>query len=134
MSAVIYGEMSQPVSRSEFVKAEAAVLNAFKAVEAIIGDPPKNEKKFRQCLIDVGLDPDELVGFVGRGPDSGTDLRVPICEKIRQMSYVRDKKAAHGRSSADRRLSYFQIMDFQECAATVVQVAIEHKLGWQNGG
>lgn len=93
-SAVIYGEITQPVSRSEFVKAEDAVLNAFKAIEAIIGDPPKNQKKFRQRLVDAGLDPDEPIGFVDRDPDSGTDLRVPLWKKIRQMSYVRDKKAA----------------------------------------
>lgn len=133
VTAVIYGDITQPVSRSEFARAEDAILNAFKAVEAIVGDFPKDDRKFHRKLRDVGIDPDEIAGYVGRGIDSAIDKREPISEKLRRMAFVRDKKAAHGLTKVDRRITYFEIMDFQACAKVVLQVAIEKKLGWQNG-
>ena len=132
ISEVLYGDISQPVSRSEFARAENAVLNAFKAVEAIVGDPPKDDKKFLKKLWEVGIDPSMMVGYMSRGLDKGMTEREPIAEKIRKMSNVRDKKAAHGSTKSDRRITYFEIMDFQALAEAVVRIALEHQLKRQN--
>ena len=118
---VLNGYLKSPTSRSDYVRAENAVLNAFKAIEAIIGDPPKNEAKYRQKLEKVGISPDELVGFTGY---SGIEGKQPIGNKIRKFNYLRDKKAAHGRSAIDRRITFYEIMDIQACAQAVIQIAI----------
>jgi hypothetical protein len=133
ISRVIYGDISQPVSRSELARAEDAVLNAFKAIEAIVGDPPSDDRKFCRKLRDAGISPEELAGYVARGPDRGVNRREPIWRKIRRMSEYRDKKAAHGSTKSDRRITYFDLMDFQACAKVVLQLAIEHEMGRQDG-
>ena len=43
---------------------EDALQNAFKAVEAVIGDPPRNETRFFEKLRAIGIDPQEQVGFI----------------------------------------------------------------------
>ena len=45
---------------------ENAVLQAFRVVEAITGEPGKNEPRFRAHLQDHGIDYDERVGFSGK--------------------------------------------------------------------
>jgi hypothetical protein len=98
---------------------ETALQNAFKAIEAIIGDPPKDDRKFDQLLRSIGLDPYEEVGF-----GENRSLR----EEIRFMNIARDKKAAHG-STLNRRLTVGEIHKYQACAGYVCQAAIETKLG-----
>jgi hypothetical protein len=128
MNAVLHGEMTQPVSRSEFARAENAILNSFKAVEAIIGDPPKDDKKFYRRLTDAGIDPNEMVGFRARGLSDGIEQLEPIGKKIRKMNDARDRRAAHGRTGSDRRFTYSEIMEYQALAEYVVNIAIEHQL------
>jgi hypothetical protein len=53
-----------PKTSSEQTNFEDALQNAFKAVEAIIGDPPKDERKFFMKLKELGLDPQEEVGYI----------------------------------------------------------------------
>jgi hypothetical protein len=125
---VLNGYLTSPTSRLDFVRAENAVLNAFKSIEAIIGDPPKNEVKFRAKLKQVGIDPDELAGYSSY---SGIGEKEPIANKIRKFSRLRDKKAAHGRSSLDRRISYYEIMDIQGCAQAVIEIAIDNAMKQQ---
>lgn len=119
IGTVLNDPIAQPVSRLDLVRAENAVLNAFKAIEAIIGDPPKNDAKLRKKLIQVGVDPDALAGF------SQYEELKSMSEKIRQYSYLRDKKAAHGRSRVNRRITYFEIMDIQTFAQAFIQNAID---------
>ena len=58
---VFNGYLISPVSRYDLVRAENAVINAYKAIEAIIGEPPKNEMKFRQKFEELGINPDMRV-------------------------------------------------------------------------
>lgn len=104
-----------PITSSHQAKSEDALLNAFKAVEAIIGDPPKDEAKLFHKLRLIGVDPEEAVGYRGRRA---------LHQVIRQMSRDRDKKAAHG-STRDRTIKAADLLDYQECAAWVVLSAIE---------
>jgi hypothetical protein len=53
----------KPASFFEQVRVEGAVMNAFKAIEAVIGDPPKNEAKLHHKLAIIGVDPQEQVGY-----------------------------------------------------------------------
>jgi hypothetical protein len=98
---------------------EDALQNAFKAVEAIIGDPPRDDRRFRAKLVNEGLDPDMLVGY-------STEL--PLDAMIRRMSRARDTKAAHG-STPNRRITIVEMLEYQECAFVVVLKAIENALG-----
>jgi hypothetical protein len=132
IAAVANGDMAQPISRSEWSQAEDAVLNAFKAIEAVIGDPPKDDKKFQSKLQCAGIDPFALVGFVARGSDEGSDKREPIWQKIRAMGLIRDKKAAHGRSGADRQITLYEIMEIQACAEVVVKLGIDYEVNSTN--
>jgi hypothetical protein len=108
------------------VKAEAAVWNAFKAVEAIIGDPPSDERRFRGKLTQAGIDPDEEVGYLRwghQGDPSGQ--REPVSARIRAMSRCRDRRAAHGsRTSPDRGITFYEIMDFQATSRFCVMTAM----------
>ncbi len=98
---------------------ENALQNAFKSVEAVLGDPPKNDAKFFAKLNAIGLDPNEEVGY---------SFKLPIHTVIRNMNEARDKKAAHG-STIHRGITYGELMEFQACARYVVSTAIESKLG-----
>jgi hypothetical protein len=103
-------------SQSKF---EDALQNAFKAVEAIIGDPPKDDRRFFGKLEAVGIDPNEQVGY---------RQKLPIYSVIRDMNEVRDKKAAHG-SAQNRYISPADRLEFQACAEEVVLAAMEKALG-----
>jgi hypothetical protein len=98
---------------------ENALQNAFKAVEAVLGDPSKDDAKLRARMEAVGLDPDEEVGYIDKASLQTT---------IRRMSWTRDKKSAHG-STPPRPITAGELVEFQACAQLVVLVAIEHVLG-----
>jgi len=120
----------QPFSRVEFVRAEIAAHNSYKAIEAIIGDPSTDDRKLQTKLRDVGMDPNELVGFrVVRGNLRGKE---PLWRHIRFLNHLRDKKVAHGRTNEDRRITYNQILDFQSCARFVIWKAMDNALGTKN--
>lgn len=129
ITEILDGNLTLPQSRIDTVKAEDAVFNAFKAIEAIIGDPPKNEAKFHAKLREVGIEPDELVGY---GSHQKVGLKETFAGKIRHFSDMRDKKAAHGRSASDRRITALDILEIQACAQAVIEIAIEKAMESQN--
>ena len=98
---------------------ENALQNAFKAVEAVLGDPPKDGVKFRAKMAAIGLDPDEEVGYGDKAP---------LQTVVRGMSLARDKKAAHG-STLPRAITVGELMEFQACAQLIVLAAIEKVMG-----
>lgn len=98
---------------------EDALQNAFKAIEAVIGDPPKDDLKLRLKLKAIGIDPDEKVGYVNKAT---------IQQTIRDMNCARDKKAAHG-STKNRIIGAADLLHFQECSVYVVTSAIETARG-----
>lgn len=126
-----------PATQVERTRVEAAVWQAFKALEAIIGDPPKDERKFQNKLQSHGIDPDEQVGFqpcsVPESEHGDTPLEA-MSAKIRKMGACRDKRAAHGsRTGPDRTISYYELMDFQACSQVCVITAIRHCLDTGRG-
>jgi hypothetical protein len=100
---------------SEETNLETALLSAFKALEAIIGDPPKDKRKLARKLRAVGLDPYEGVGY------SDT---IPLIDMIREFARARDTKAAHG-STAASSIRILELLEFQSCAEYVLLAAID---------
>ena len=110
------GEM--PHTANLLTRAENALVNAFKAVEALIGDPPSDDRKFFAKLRSVGVDPFQNAGY---------PISVPLHERIRELNRARDKKGAHAKTSAIP-ITYYELMDLQLCARLVVVRALERKL------
>jgi len=110
---------ASPPSSSHQTHFEDALHNAFKAIEAVIGDPPKDDRKFFDKIKAIGIDPAEPVGY---------DERLPISTVIRTMNEARDKRSAHG-STGRRTIRPAELLDFQACADVIVLAAIERARG-----
>lgn len=108
----------RPVSFFEQVKAESAIMNAFKAIESVIGDPPKDEEKLRRKLMDVGVDPDEQMGYYDEGLRS-------LARVVLQLRLYRDRRAAHGSTPAPRETTFRQLHEFQGVAGGLLWAAID---------
>lgn len=93
---------------------ETALLEAFKAVEAVLGDPPKDERKLAKRLKKFGLRSEDLIGYA--------EAR-RLDDTIRQMNRQRDRKSAHG-STPSRDIRVIDLMDYQSCAEYVVLSAL----------
>jgi hypothetical protein len=98
---------------------EDALHNAFKAIEAVIGDPPKDDRRFSEKLAAIGIDPQEPVGYQDK---------IPIADMVRRMNTARDKRSAHG-STRNRGISSAELLDFQACAGEIVMAALEKARG-----
>lgn len=98
---------------------EDALQNAFKAIEAVIGDPPKDDRRFFSKLTKIGIDPAEEAGYTNK---------IPIYQMIRRMNEARDKCSAHG-STRNRKISPSELLDFQTCAGVIVAAALEQERG-----
>ncbi len=110
---------STPISGSDKTRYEDALQNAFKAIEAIIGDPPSNNRKFFRKLKEIGLNPFEEVGYTEKKP---------LHEDIREINYMRDKKSAHG-STKNRKIKTCDLFRYQSCAFHILRSAIETARG-----
>jgi hypothetical protein len=106
---------------TELARWESAYQNSYKSVEAIIGDPPRDTQRFRARLIEVGLDPDEEVGY---------RKKQSIATVIREMNRIRDSRAAHG-STSSRGIHLNQMVEFQECSRYIIQAILEKYHGKQ---
>lgn len=105
------GELPDTVYR--MVDAETAVWLAFKAVEAIIGDPSGSPKKLVQEIETRGLG-----DFPGVWKD---EEPAEVVERILGLEEKRDKQAAHGKQHLRRRpLTYFDVMDAQYLARGLI--------------
>ncbi|MBN1161456.1 MAG: hypothetical protein JXA17_05880 [Dehalococcoidales bacterium] len=106
-----------PFSQTQRAKIETAYQNAFKAIEAIIGEPPKDKKKIRTKLNNAGLDPDEEIGYSLYGMKPG---REKFIKKLMDMQKTRDKMAAHGKTTIPRTIDYCELKDKQALAQYVI--------------
>jgi hypothetical protein len=116
---VAYDEGATPRTSSEQTDFEDALHSAFKAVEAVIGDPPKDDRKFFAKLKDIGIDPLEEVGF---------GEKTAISSVIRRMNVARDRRSAHG-STRQRTICPAELLEFQACAEVVILAALEKARG-----
>lgn len=87
--------------------AESAFLNAFKSVEAIVGEPGRDRtaRRFRERITEQGISPDEEVGYGG--------MKEPLVDKVLRYHAVRDDVAAHGLGRSKRDLALREILDLQ---------------------
>ena len=107
-----------PTRATELASWEAACQNAYKCVEAIIGDPPRDDSRYRTKLLAAGLNPEVEVGY---------QTKAKVADVIRGMNRLRDTRVAHG--SRSRGIKLHQVVEFQACATYVLQVAIERAYG-----
>jgi hypothetical protein len=119
VNEVVYGDEIVPRTSAVQTRFENALQNAFKAIEAVIGHPPKDDRKFFEKLRDIGLDPNEEVGY---------GEKRPLHEAIRRANDARDKKSAHGRTG-DRTIMVGELLNHQACAECIIWAAVEKKLG-----
>jgi len=113
-----------PVSAHERAKAENALQNAFKAIERLIGEPPKDDRKLQIKLKEMGIDPNLEAGWaIDEFPNE------PLWKKVRTLQKNRDSRAAHALSSGRQPLTYYEVMDAQGCAETILQLAVMNQLG-----
>lgn len=113
-------EVVQEPERKELqVKAETAVHSAYKSVEAIVGEPGGNEQKNLERFRAWGIDPNKLVGF--------GSTKVSILSKFLSLQKLRDSAAAHGKKSRGKPITYYEIMDAQYLAQTIILEVISHK-------
>jgi hypothetical protein len=104
-----------PRSASVRSRFEDALHNSFKAIEAIIGDPPKDERRLSEKLKRIGLSYGEPVGY---------RVKEPLGTVIGSMNAARDKKSAHG-STRHRSITPAELLEFQACAHMIVVAALE---------
>jgi hypothetical protein len=118
ISEVMYDD-TPPATGAAQNNFEDALHSAFKAIEAVIGDPPKDDRRFFAKLATIGIAPTEEAGYVNK---------ISIHKMIRRMNEARDKRSAHG-STRNRRISPAELLDFQTCAEVIVTAALEREKG-----
>lgn len=96
---------------------ESALLNSFKAIEAVLGILPKKNKKLFIKLDNIGVDFQKEIGY---------PPYEPMYKLLRKMEYYRNIKSAHG-NSTERELTVLELMNFQLCARLIIYSAIEIK-------
>ena len=116
---VLAASNSTPTTQADQTRYETALQNSFKAIEAIIGDLPKNDLKFFARIKANGLGPHEKVGY---------ETKEELHAVIRNMNKARDKKAAHG-STRKRTITLGEMFNYHSCAEYVVFHAMETALG-----
>ena len=115
----IIGDNSTAKSGWEQSRLEDALINIYKTIEAVIGDIPKDDRKYFNKLVQKGIDPHELVGY---------SCKKELHSLIREINSERDKKSAHGKTPK-RKIKIGDMLEYQECARHVLLLAIEHQLG-----
>jgi len=109
----------------EAVDIENSIHNCYKVMEAIYGGTLANDweqvdRRFQQRGVDL-----KRIGGFATG--SGKISEEPLIEKLKRLKDARDDRAAHGRIHANRRSTYFELMDYQMLASTALSAYIRHK-------
>jgi hypothetical protein len=105
--------------RAELALAEGAFQDAYKSIEAVVGDPGNHRDRFLARLEARGIPHDELIGF---------ETKRSVFETIRKLNKIRDKRSAHG-GTQNRGLSVLEVSECQYCAQFVIQSALDHVSG-----
>lgn len=114
-----------PSSHVERARVETAYQNAFKAIEAIIGEPPRDRRKLKMKLVSKGINPDEMVGY---GLYGMKPAKEKLIKKLVDMQETRDKKAAHGKTIEPRTIGYCELKDKQALAQYMILASIDFSL------
>jgi hypothetical protein len=107
----------EPEDETERLALEHVVLQSFRTVEAIVGEPGKNEKRFHERLKAWNLQPNERVGFPGR-------RKHRLEDRIRWLQDARDSAAAHGKRRRSNPFTLLEAMEAQHLAHSVLERAL----------
>jgi hypothetical protein len=108
-----------PRSAVERIRSEDAILNSFRCVEALVGEPG-NKTRFEARLRAAGIDPDERIGFRGQP-------QIAIRDKMRWLQELRDATCAHGKRRRLAPPTFLEVMEAQQLAGEIAYSAlIEH--------
>jgi hypothetical protein len=113
---VLHDPGQHPDNESQRLALENVVLQSFRVVEAIAGEPG-NEQRFRQRLKLWGIGYDERVGFPGR-------RKQKLGHRICWLQDVRDSAAAHGRRRRRSPFTMFEAMEAQHLADVMLHRAL----------
>jgi len=113
---VLYEPRRKPENETERLALENVVLQSFRIVEAIVGEPG-DLKRFRERLKAWGIDYNERVGFPGR-------RKHRLEDRIRWLQDARDSAAAHGRRKRRSPFTLFEAMEAQHLADAVLERAL----------
>jgi hypothetical protein len=105
--------------RAELALAEGAFHDAYKSIEAVVGDPGNFGDRFLTRLAARGVRHDELIGF---------ENKRSVLEVIRGLSEIRDKRSAHG-GTPKRGISILEVSECQRCAEFIIQSSVDHLSG-----
>lgn len=108
-----------PVTNPQQSLFERVLWNAYKAIEAVIGEPPQNDQKLENKLRQFGLNPNERFGHL---------LPISLLKMVRCAQHARDHKSAHGGNPL-KHITAGELWQYQTCARHVVVSAIEKELG-----
>jgi hypothetical protein len=114
---VLHEPRQEPENESQRLGLENVVLQSFRTIEAVVGEPG-NEERFRARLKAWGMDYDERVGFPGR-------RKHRLGDRIRWLQDARDSAAAHGKRRRRNPFTMFEAMEAQHLADAVL-----HRVLW----
>lgn len=122
-----------PTSRYDQVRIENSILNSAKTIEALIGEPPKDNIKLGDLLKKYHVIPEKKIWLEYKINQNIPKKMVSILketnqEKIRELWLYRNKIAAHAKTnSAIKDVPIFRAYDFQKYAAYFLWKALELK-------
>ena len=115
VSSVLHNPRQTPENEAQRLAIENVVLQSFRAIEAIVGQPGKNEDRYRQRLQKWGLKHGERVGF---------RKRHLLGKRIRWLNEARDSAAAHGKRRRAKPFTMYEAMEAQNLAESVLHRAV----------
>jgi hypothetical protein len=107
--------IAETIHPSILPEAETAFQNAYKAIEALVGDPPKDDRKLTDKLKRLGINPQEEVGL---------RQKKTLQEHVRQLNLIRDKRVAHGKTRSSQ-LQILEVIESQQAAGFIIEQALE---------
>jgi hypothetical protein len=113
---VLYEPKQQPSNETDRLALENVVLQAFRTIEAVVGEPGKDQR-FRQRLQSWGLTYDKRVGFPGH-------RKQKLGDRIYWLRDARDSAAAHGKRRRANPFTMVEAMEAQHLASTVLDHAL----------
>lgn len=111
----------RPGGYHDGAQAEQCFLNAYKAIEALLGGKlSRSDRQLRTQIGKIGLDPDYAMAL----PDEERRTRF---ERIKRLREVRNTRAGHGGSTAPERtlLTHFDVFEAQWVANHAIGDALD---------
>jgi hypothetical protein len=109
----------------EAVDIENSIHNCYKVVEALYGGTlPSDWEQVARRFQNKGIDLLENGAYVTQYGVFGNET---LLEKLKRLHIARNDRAAHGRIHANRRSTYYELMDYQVLAGRVLKSFIKHK-------